>query len=68
MVPAAHFAVIEGAGPGWGDRYPAAAQQPAMAKATMSLLDAANAAVTANPDFQAVSIYPQLQTAVPLPR
>ena len=39
----------------------AAEQKAAMAKAKMTLLVATEAAVKANPGFQAVSIYPQLQ-------
>jgi len=39
----------------------AAAQKAAMAKATVSLLAAADAAVKANTGLRAVSIYPQLQ-------
>src|SRR6267154_2119590 len=39
----------------------AAAQKAAMAKATVSLLAAADAAVKANAGLRAVSIYPQLQ-------
>jgi hypothetical protein len=39
----------------------AAAQKAAMAKAKVTLLAATETAVKANPGFQAVSIYPQLQ-------
>lgn len=49
-----------------GDLKEAAAQKAAMAKATMSLLDATDAAVKANPGYQAVSIYPQQQNGGPV--
>jgi len=44
----------------------AAGQKSAMAKAATSLLDAADAAVKANPGYRAVSIYPQLQNGNPV--
>ncbi len=44
-----------------GDLKEAAEQKTAMAKATKSLLVAADAAAKANAGFRAVSIYPQLQ-------
>ena len=49
-----------------GDLKEAAEQKAAMAKSTTSLLDAADAAVKANPGFRAVGIYPQLQNGSPV--
>jgi hypothetical protein len=49
-----------------GDLKEATAQKAAMAKATMSLLDAADAALKANPGYRAVSTEPQLQNGSPV--